>query len=1628
MPPDNAPMGRSTFGLIVYLWSVKQTQPSVIDILSRMKYFLTILCSVFFTLTAFAQPSNNDCVDLIDLGTAPVCTGDIYTNVDATSSSTAPGDAPTCFNGGVISNDVFFGFTVDAALVDVTITISGTDQGPNGIPLENPQFALYRGDCGGLAELSCVIGSIGDNTISLDAVGLTPGISYFLQVDSYSESGTPVWGDFTVCIEEFIPAFNMGEETFTSSCSGSIFDSGGPDGDYGPAEDFTFTICPNDFTQCIALDIASFNIFNGDQLNVYEGASTASLLIASISGNDNGNEFIVESSDGCITLEFISDGFNNSAGFEASWQCSPLACDGSDFDNATDIGSIPFNDPNQTTCGEGANLNVTPCGTVPFLGGPETVFLYQSPGGLCASVNVTNALPGTGVLVLNGLPGDPGTVCVAQSNSGNIMSADFQEAGDYYIIVANPEGCTDFGLNIVEADCALSPALVDALCNPLNGCIQNGDITTEFMFEDGFQDVPNTIGVNNGCWFGVGAEPDYYWFTIEAQADGPFGFILSSANIPSDIDFNVWGPFTSEEVCETPQLVIDAVTNTQPIRSSYAGGTEPTGLADVHPTLGYPIEDVYDCDGINDDIVQTIPAQEGEVYVVLANDWGNQIQGGGILVDWGPSDPDVLEPLGATVAASDTSVCAGASVQLEVITGLDNIEWIGDNAAELSCSNCFDPVATPAETTVYMALLDAVCYVDTLEVTVNVFDLDAGPDVEVCFGETFEIPGGQDFDQATYEWNPPAELEFSCTDCATPEVTANIPGVYEVSVTLTADACSFMDMVTITVLNFTAPDFTVAEDDRICEGEEISIGGDPVDGNTYVWTSVPSSTIDQEANPTVQPDVTTTYFVSVTNGICPTPSVDSVTVEVTPLPIIEILETPDPLCQGDAIVLSNSTVEEDVNYSWNGPAEIVNPDSNITTIIPVISGNYSLVGERLGCEVSDVVAIDVIPILLDLNQPDTTFICQGESVQVTPQIIPSTAQLEWTPSDIMTNTPLLEPDTYTVYTATVTVGNCVRSDTFAIQVDSLPVDMTIVADPMEDPYCLGELATLTSPIYDPVNFPNITHEWIGLGLETSDTLYNMVITTVDTFTYQRTTINGGCIQVDTILLNVVTNEAVTISPSQPEICPGEQVQLSVASAGMLGEITWTPETGLSCTDCPNPVATPQTTTTYTVRSSIEGCAIEQSVTILVLDTPNVNLGSDQLLCEAQLPIELNPNGSAEPGTTYSWTADNDPDFASTEVNPTVNPTVLSTVYTLTATNVCGSDSDDIAISVIEPGLLIGVNNDVDTIVTCRGFEFDLTAQIVESSNGVNAFGWTYSGSEMEGTDVSYTAVESGLAVFGYGYGVADDVFCEVLGGAVFIQVNDAPQDVQLIDDQTVCFNDIPTFILNEGTGEPGVTYSWTGSDGFSSMEPDPEVTPTATTTYVLEAALGECSITDSVTITVTQPGTLTGGESQLITDDSPSATLTATVEGGGNPADIQWTFDSAPIGNGTPFTWTPTDSQFDELPGFAVATLDTGCEILVDSVLVQKLAYRIPDIFSPNGDGQNDVFRPFYLGEMDIVEVTVYNRWGQVVFESTDSSNPGWDGKKDGDKDAPSDVYIYNIRVGLGGITREETGQITLLR
>ncbi len=85
-----------------------------------------------------------------------------------------------------------------------------------------------------------------------------------------------------------------------------------------------------------------------------------------------------------------------------------------------------------------------------------------------------------------------------------------------------------------------------------------------------------------------------------------------------------------------------------------------------------------------------------------------------------------------------------------------------------------------------------------------------------------------------------------------------------------------------------------------------------------------------------------------------------------------------------------------------------------------------------------------------------------------------------------------------------------------------------------------------------------------------------------------------------------------------------------------------------------------------------------------------------------------------------------------------------------------------------------------------------------------------------------------------------------------------------------------------------------------------------------------------------------------------------------------------------------------------------------------------PSAFTPNGDGKNDVFRPVYNGYHRFHEFRIANRWGQTVFEST-NSDMSWNGNFNG---VPQDmgVYFYYIKYDCGGKSIEKTGDVTLIR
>ena len=1526
-----------------------------------MKHFSRILFFFLgFTSVAFAQtPTNDDCVNAINLLVVDVCqTETFYTNLNATASNIGTRNSPTCFVGGNTQRDVWFRFTTTADIQNHVITVQGKARNSSTRKMVNPQMTLYRGACNALSELRCISAPNGSDRVEINISNLPANQTFYLRINDYSATTTPNWGDFTICIEEFAPEINIGSVPSSTACKGTLYDSGGPNENYGNSENATFTVCPESPNQCIIIEVEQYDLeLNFDVLSMYSGETVNAPLLARISGANFGTPFPIQTSSDCVTFRFVSDFVTRRPGFKLTWQCATELCFPTSLDRPTVVTSLPFN-ASLTTCGVPASFAQTPCGTDIFLNGPEHVLTYESPGDVCVNVTVENAADNTGILILDGLPSDPNTTCVAESATGRILAADLRRQTKYYIVVAQPIGCTGFDIKIEQSDCILSPALRDALCNPLNGCINERNVPSQFIFRDGFKDIELVENVNSGCWENEGDDADFFWFTIEAQANGKFGFILRSADIPSDIDFNVWGPFTQEQACSDPQSVIRFIENNQPIRSSWSPLEGPTGMTDRHPLFRYRINDDFDCGSPNlpsplgDDYVRPIDVQEGEVYVVLVNDFGDEIIGNGILVDWSPSTPAILNRLPVQVVTQNAEICQGDSVRLEISSGIDNVKWVPSEG--LSCSDCLTPMASPTETTVYLAIVEGVCTLDTVKVEVKVKGVNLDQEITVCAGEKIELSAGSDFQSATYQWIAPPGINLSCTDCPNPTAEANIPGVYEIIVNLQTEECPATDKIIITVLGTPAPQFDVLTDTTICIGASLALGRSTNNSSLiYTWTGVPDS-LKNVPNPTVTPTVTTTYFVSVSNGICPLISTDSVTVEVSTEPNIAVT-TDTTLCQGSPLQMSFSTPEPNTRYQWQGPsgANFANDTIVNTLATPQNSGTYRLTATRGACEVIGEVVVEVIEIGLAL-MPDTNMInvCKGLDtiLRVDPTITRPLGVLpRWFPnngtlSDTVGLEVTLTPRNRTTYYVEIENRGCKLVDSVLVTVDSLPINLAIM--PSDTMVCEGSYVRLLSETYEPFEFPAIDFTWEpSNGQQTPDSLYNLIVTPDTTIIYKRITTNGACIQVDSAIVNVNPLPEVIIRPENPVICGGQSVQLDVISTNnvTVESYMWMPMQGLSCTDCKTPLASQLGNYNVQVMSD-KGCPGGAAVSIQVIPSPIFQLPSQTIYCQGD-SVQL--NDAFSPEATYTWTS-TDPNFGTrTEPILSVVPPLGITTYRLVASNgSCPPISREITITVLGDASF-SITGDTDY---CEGENAILSFNANTNGNLV----WT------KNIDPNFSASSFDIAVrdsVTTTYTATFEYACGTVVRTVTVNPKAAIEieEVRIFNTQNI---EVDTIV--EGT--------------------------TVTLEAILESALG------NATISWIANGAATGSNSLEIEDS-----------------------DTAPGRKSYTVTVTTPD----------------GCRRTrrIDLVILPA-TFQTPNLFTPNGDENNDIFRVIYSQgvEVETFELKVYSRWGNLVYETGDI-DAGWDGTKDGEP-MPSDVYVYYYTYKIRGQsdTNAVKGNITLLR
>ena len=260
--------------------------------------------------------------------------------------------------------------------------------------------------------------------------------------------------------------------------------------------------------------------------------------------------------------------------------------------------------------------------------------------------------------------------------------------------------------------------------------------------------------------------------------------------------------------------------------------------------------------------------------------------------------------------------------------------------------------------------------------------------------------------------------------------------------------------------------------------------------------------------------------------------------------------------------------------------------------------------------------------------------------------------------------------------------------------------------------------------------------------------------------------------------------------------------------------------------------------------------------------------------------------------------------------------------------------------------------------------------------------------------------------------------------SVTVLVNPAPVAV-VGPDITICYG--KSAQLN---GSGGEGYSWTPALYLDNpATADPMVGhPQNTTTYHLTVtdAKGCQSIRDATeTVTVTPPGKIFVGDDTSVLAGQPVPLKVIDLNNSGF-TQFEWT----PAGGlNDPSVQDPVATVNESTTYTVVASTADGCA--ATSALTIKV-YSVSDIFvpnafTPNGDGHNDILRVIPVGMRELKYFAVFNRWGQRVFYSSNPS-AGWDGTMNGQRQETGTYTWMAGGINYNGDPVARKGVVILIR
>jgi gliding motility-associated-like protein len=476
----------------------------------------------------------------------------------------------------------------------------------------------------------------------------------------------------------------------------------------------------------------------------------------------------------------------------------------------------------------------------------------------------------------------------------------------------------------------------------------------------------------------------------------------------------------------------------------------------------------------------------------------------------------------------------------------------------------------------------------------------------VCNGEPVQLnaSGG-----VNYTWSPASSLNNP--NISNPIATPTVTTVYYVSMDFN-EGCAVVDSVIVEVIN--EPIVELTNSVSICRNDTISITASG--GLTYSWA--PNSNISNTNTATVQVWPTESRYYYVTVGNACFSKVDSIYVQVNPLPEI-ILVDDTIICVGSSTVLS-----PDGNMSpvWQPHSTLVTNPNNSATVTPTSERYYYVTGiDANGCENKDSVFVHFFEVPDLIVSPDTS-ICLGTSAVLS--VEGGGNSYLWSPAASLvgatTSNPIATPTTPTTYTVTATYGNnCTTTED--VQIDLLYLPIPIVPDTIYA--CYGEPREITVGGADSYSWSPPTYLNTTTGPTVQTTVLGDIVYTV--------TFSNIC--------GSVTDEVnvISISPNVQAfhdtiICPGQSAQLFATGAI---QYIWSPASGLNNTITSSVIATPLASTMYTVTGTDQyGCIMRDSVMVALFPQPYIIASHDQYLFEGEAAVITGTTSSS--GVIY-WT-------------------------------------------------------------------------------------------------------------------------------------------------------------------------------------------------------------------------------------------------------------------------------------------------------------------------------------------------------------------------------------------------------